>query len=299
MRYSTGRGVSPADIRRGIERTLVNGGNELPNAYLTGIVGARACVARPTRCDLTRGIVTASGSSAVTFHLTAPDPDFLYKLALPIADAVPATTPLFNAPLPLPATGPYRIHENLFSVFAAGLILLERNPHFHVWSTAAQPDGFPDRIIDWFGLTPTAELRAVERGAADIARVEADPSLPESVTTALRTHYASQLHYAPLVGLNLLWLSSLGCELARPGYGNGGICNRDIELQLERARRLENTDRRAAAQLRTRIDRQLTLAAPWNTIRFPRSAELLSRRTGNYTYCFLSAGACLDQLWVR
>ncbi|HUK94275.1 MAG TPA: hypothetical protein VLU96_04385 [Gaiellaceae bacterium] len=32
--------------------------------------------------------------------------------------------------------------------------------------------------------------------------------------------------------------------------------------------------------------------------------DLVSRRTGNYTYCFLSAqtgftGACLDQLWVH
>jgi hypothetical protein len=32
--------------------------------------------------------------------------------------------------------------------------------------------------------------------------------------------------------------------------------------------------------------------------------DFVSRRTGNYTYCFLSApglstAACLDQLWVR
>ncbi len=39
-------------------------------------------------------------------------------------------------------------------------------------------------------------------------------------------------------------------------------------------------------------------------IRTAVAPDFVSRRTGNYTYCYLSAatgstGACLDQLWVR
>ena len=99
-----------------------------------------------------------------TFHLTAPDPDFLYKLALPIADAVPATTPL-RARLPLPATGP----DEIAKVDAKhGEIDLVRNPRFRVWSAAAQPEGFPDQIVERFGYTAKSAVEAVERGTADI-----------------------------------------------------------------------------------------------------------------------------------
>jgi hypothetical protein len=39
-------------------------------------------------------------------------------------------------------------------------------------------------------------------------------------------------------------------------------------------------------------------------IRTQLAPDFVSRRTGNYTFCYLSAitgsaGACLDQLWVR
>ena len=74
-----------------------------------GIVGARSCLAAPKEpCDLSRGIVTDAGSNTITFHLTSPDPDFLYKLALPSAFAVPAGTPLHPRGF-VPATGPYEI----------------------------------------------------------------------------------------------------------------------------------------------------------------------------------------------
>ena len=43
-----------------------------------------------------------------------------------------------------------------------------RNPRFRLWSAAAQPDGFPDRIVERYGYTGESAVRAVERGAADI-----------------------------------------------------------------------------------------------------------------------------------
>jgi peptide/nickel transport system substrate-binding protein len=60
------------------------------------------------RCDLDRGIVTDRDAGTITFHLTKPDPEFLYKLAFAMASAVPAGTPKADiGRTPLPATGPY------------------------------------------------------------------------------------------------------------------------------------------------------------------------------------------------
>ena len=143
IRYSTGGVVQPADIRRGIERALLQSGDQFPKMtpYLAAIEGSRGCLTgKRTHCDLTRGITTSPGSSTVTFHLSKPDPDFLFKLALPEYDAVPASTPL-HARLPLPATGPYQIA----GYQPKGVVVLVRNPRFHVGrprrSRTATPTG--------------------------------------------------------------------------------------------------------------------------------------------------------------
>lgn len=57
--------------------------------FYAGITGARHCEHSPGPCDLARGIVTNDTADTVAFHLTAPDPEFLYKLAFPWAYAVP------------------------------------------------------------------------------------------------------------------------------------------------------------------------------------------------------------------
>jgi peptide/nickel transport system substrate-binding protein len=191
IRYNTGALVRPADVRRGIERALLNSGaaTGYPADYFTGIVGAGQCE-KPglKRCDLSQGIVTDDQANTVTFHLTAPDPDFLYKLALPPMDAVPASTPL-TAQLPLPATGPYQVAS-----YDAkhGLIRMVRNPRFHEWAPGAQPDGYPDAIVEKFGYTPQSAVHAVEQGTADLV----GGLLPEQ-WSPLRTNYAPQLHNSP------------------------------------------------------------------------------------------------------
>ena len=98
------------DFRRAIERTLELSRQGAYNApYYAGIVGARRCLADPKRpCDLSQGIETHAGSSTITFHLVSPDADFLNKLDLPAAFAVPAGTPLHPHGF-LAATGPYEI----------------------------------------------------------------------------------------------------------------------------------------------------------------------------------------------
>src|SRR3954451_8996364 len=102
IHYSNGTLVRPADFRRAIERAL-HSQSPGPGFYFDQIVGAAACATTPKRCDLRKGIVTDPSAGTVTSPLTRPAPDFLDKLALPAADAVPAATP-FKARVPLPAT---------------------------------------------------------------------------------------------------------------------------------------------------------------------------------------------------
>jgi peptide/nickel transport system substrate-binding protein len=203
IRYSTGGVVRPADIRRGIERALLaSKGQGGPGDYMAVIEGAGGCVTGE-HCDLTRGIATSPGSSTVTFHLSRPDPDFLLQLALPDNDAVPASTPL-RARLPLPATGPYEIA----SWRTKGVVVLVRNPRFRVWSTAAQPGGYPDKIVERYNYTGKSAIHAVERGTADVTTNGLDQRWPPALAASIEKRYSSQLYNAPILTTLGLWLNT-------------------------------------------------------------------------------------------
>jgi YVTN family beta-propeller protein len=183
IHYSTGQAVRPEDIRRAIERDLRLGSPG--SVYYSGIVGAGRCAKAPTTCDLSNGIVVDDDAGLVTFHLTAPDPDFLYKLALPFADALPPGVPNEDVGTrPVPATGPYEITEYV----PDQRLVFERNPQFHEWSRD-RPDGYPDRIVWRLDVEADAATRAVENGEADVADF-----VPPELLTEVRTQYASQLY---------------------------------------------------------------------------------------------------------
>ena len=202
IRYSTGALVKPADFRRAIERVFVIGKRHdvgiLP--FYAGIEGASQCERESSACDLAHGIVANDKAGTVTFHLTAPDPEFLYKLAFSWADAVPAGTPdhVISA-AQLPATGPYMTQ----SVVPSRSWVLVRNPRFREWSQDAQPGGFPDKIILKLGLAPAQAIADVENGDADVLL-----SPPAQSTSQLATHYASQLHIGPLAATIALTLNT-------------------------------------------------------------------------------------------
>jgi len=198
IRYSTGRLVRPEDFRHALERLFLIRHDPV---YYAGIRGATICVTSPKRCDLSAGITTDARTGGVTFHLRAPDPDFLYKLALPYAFAVPADTPARDAGRhPLPATGPYMIA----SFRRGGTLTLIRNPQFREWSKPAQPAGYPDRIV----LRPTAsvkqEIRAVEKGKIDLPM----DAVPMKLEHEIETQYASQVRSNPLHGTTYLFLNT-------------------------------------------------------------------------------------------
>jgi ABC-type transport system substrate-binding protein/DNA-binding SARP family transcriptional activator len=161
IRYSTGAFVRPSDVTRSFQRLFANGGSGV--TYYQALLGATACEKAPQTCDLSRGIAADDRAGTVTFHLTRPDPDFLYKLTLAYADVLPAATPLRQAGTPLPATGPYLISRYL----PGRELLLIRNPYFREWSAAAQPAGYPDQIRIRLDLGPAAGTAAVARGEAD------------------------------------------------------------------------------------------------------------------------------------
>ena len=155
-------------------------------------MGAAECLKSPKSCDLSKGIVTDDQAGTVTFHLTAPDPEFLDKLGLPFAFAVPdGNTPLKDTGNnPPPGTGPYMWDHTTPNQGAKSSATRTSRSG----APDAQPDGNPDVIEYKFGLTVEAEVTEVENGTADWVF---DPP-PADRLNEISTKYADQAHVNPL-----------------------------------------------------------------------------------------------------
>ena len=201
IRYSTGVLVRPEDFRRAIERVfMIKNQNPAIPPHYAGIIGASQCERHHGACDLARGIVTDDAAGTVTFRLTAPDPEFLYKLAFSWADAVPPGTPDRQiSAAQLPATGPY-MTASLIQDHSWTLV---RNPWFREWSQQAQPGGYPDRIVVRVDIGPGQAVADVEHGRADVLL-----AAPPDAVGQLSTHYTSQLHGGPMAATVALALNT-------------------------------------------------------------------------------------------
>jgi peptide/nickel transport system substrate-binding protein len=166
IRFSNGRTVQPEDFRASMERLLRVHGTHLP-PFFDGIPGARTCVRRPARCDLSGGIVTDARARTITIRLTAPDPDLVHKLAFPLTYVVPPDHPYSKRGRPPPGTGPYRFAGFRFGHSAR----LVRNPYFRVWAPDDRPDGIVDEIHVRFSKKIAGQVAAVEHGRADVVKV--------------------------------------------------------------------------------------------------------------------------------
>jgi peptide/nickel transport system substrate-binding protein len=189
IKFSNGQVMKPSDFVTTFERQFTVPG---PTSFYSSIVGASAC--KPSKCDLSQGVVADDSAYTLTIHLTAPDPEFLDQVALPFAYVVPGNTSMKltgnNVP---PGTGPYMwksYNPNKEAV-------LVRNPFFKVWNADAQPAGYPDEIVEKYGLQISDEVTQVERGAAD--EVFDGDIIPADRLNELNSpQYASQVHVNPL-----------------------------------------------------------------------------------------------------
>ena len=221
IRYSDGAPLRPGDVTHSFERLFAIGSAGAP--LYAAIDGAARCIRTPSRCDLSEGIVADDRTGTVTFHLTRPDPDFLYKLTVSYAYVLPASTPERQARTPLPATGPYMITR-----YAAGRELrLVRNPYFHEWSAAAQPSGYPDRITIPLGLSSAQADTAIDGGHVDF-----DPNLgrvPGRNARDLLANPRVQVHVNPALVTSFLFLNTNA-----PPFTQVGV-RRALNLAVDRS----------------------------------------------------------------
>jgi peptide/nickel transport system substrate-binding protein len=186
IKFSNGQVLEPSDFVTTLERQFtVPGGN--PGFY-SGIVGASACSVKG--CNLSKGVVPNDKNYTLTINLTSPDPELMDQLSLPFAYAVPATTSMHltgnNVP---PGTGPYMWKSYSPNTEA----VLVRNPYFHVWSKIAQPNGYPNEIIEKFGLPVSDEVTEVENGGANEV-FDGDQIPSDDLSTLNSATYASRVH---------------------------------------------------------------------------------------------------------
>jgi peptide/nickel transport system substrate-binding protein len=203
IKFSTGKEVTTDDVVASFTRIFkVN--SPTAGSFYNGIVGADACIEKPDSCDLSKGVVGDADAGTVTINLVAADPELPYKLAVPHATILPADSPTTDAgTTPLPTTGPYMIT----SYDPNRSLVMERNPNFEEWSRDAQPQGYPDKIEETFGLTVEAAVTAVENGEADWVF---DPP-PADRLNEIGTKYADQAHVNELTAM---WYLAMNTNLA-------------------------------------------------------------------------------------
>lgn len=191
VRYWTGVPVRASDFRRGLERAAQD--SSILAAYIGALPGALACPNRP-RCDLQAAVLTNDRTGTITLRLSRPDPELLPALGLPYFAPVPPGGGIN------PGTGPYRVAR-----FAPGqLIDLKRNRYFHEWAPAAQPAGYPDRILVYSAGTASADIAAVLSGRADYTFDTPAPSQLRQIQ--LRS--PGLLHTVPLPDTDFLDLNT-------------------------------------------------------------------------------------------
>jgi peptide/nickel transport system substrate-binding protein len=191
LRYWTGAPVRASDIRRGLERAAQS--SDVFAAYIGALPGVLACPRRPT-CDLRAAVLTNNRAGTITLRLAHPDPDLLLALGLPAFAPAPAGGGI------RPGTGPYRIHRYV----PGQLIDFERNPYFKEWAPAAQPAGYPDRILLHTDGTASVDVADVLSGRADYTFDYPTPSQLREI----ELRFPGLLHTEPLPNTDFLPLNT-------------------------------------------------------------------------------------------
>ena len=203
IKFSNGQPVTTNDVVASFRR-IFKVKSPTSGGFYAGIVGADACLKTPATCTLKGGVSANAAARTVTINLTAPDPEFKYKLSVPHASILPAGTPPKDVGTkPIPGTGPYYFK----SYNPNRSLVMARNPYFKEWSVKAQPDGYPDQITQTFGLTVEAQVTAIQNGQADWTLEQP----PADRLSEIGTKYASQVHVTPLTAF---WYIPMNTNMA-------------------------------------------------------------------------------------
>jgi peptide/nickel transport system substrate-binding protein len=207
IKFSDGTPVTVKDVVASLQR-IFKVKSPTSGGFYAGIVGAKACLAKPAGCTLKGGVAGNDKAGTVTINLVAADPEFKYKLSVPHASILPASAPSSDAGTKaIPGTGPY-----YFASYNPNKqLVMKRNPYFKEWSKDAQPAGYPDQITQSFGLTVEAQITAIQNGQADWT-LEAPPA---DRLNELGTKYAKQTHVETLTAF---WYAPMNVNL--PPFNN-------------------------------------------------------------------------------
>jgi peptide/nickel transport system substrate-binding protein len=186
IKFSNGQTLQPSDFVTTFEREFTAAG---PDPFYSVIDGTQNC--STSGCNLaSTGVVANNSNYTLTLNLNTQDPQLMDQLALPFAYAVPADTTMKTTGNSVPpGTGPYMWKSYNPNTEA----VLVRNPYFHVWSSVAQPAGYPNEIIEKYGLQVSDEVTEVENGEAN--EVFDGDQIPSDMLNQLNSaKYSSQVH---------------------------------------------------------------------------------------------------------
>jgi peptide/nickel transport system substrate-binding protein len=186
IKFSNGQTLQPSDFVTTFERQFTAGG---PDAFYSVIDGTQNC--STSACSLgTTGVIANNSNYTLTLNLNTADPQLMDQLALPFAYAVPAGTSMKTTGNSVPpGTGPYMWKSYNPNTEA----VLVRNPYFHVWSSVAQPAGYPNEIVEKYGLQVSDEVTEVENGEAN--EVFDGDQIPSDMLNQLNSaKYSSEVH---------------------------------------------------------------------------------------------------------
>ena len=162
LRFSNGRPVTSADFAYEIERVLDPADNSQGIEYYRGIVGAREFSAGQAKS--VSGIELPEPWTII-FHLIAPDPIFLDKIAMPFAAAVPREiVDRYGKDFSRHAlgSGPFMLKQWI----GGQRIVLVKNPYYFI-------KGLPrlDAVVEQIGVDEDLEWLKYETGEVDVSAI--------------------------------------------------------------------------------------------------------------------------------